>query len=180
MTKSWQAPHGRQVPNSTERSSQHKSPRKSVKRKLYHNTRDSNEKSSDNQNSDNNDKPPPNKKEQRKSFHGGNACKPCAVWISLGGDPNLDHHHRMDKIYHPQDRADAFSQYLSCNGVEILLISNSCLCNSCYKDCMKNAADNKVQPRWVKLHTSGTFPSQKHCAVCHYDGLLFNPGDKTP
>ena len=88
----------------------------------------------------------------------------------------------MDKVYHPQneDQAKVFSKYLSKDGIQMTLSSDSCMCNACYKQCSRNADEDKIPPRWIKCHKKGLYPSQKHCAVCHYDGILFNPGDKTP
>ncbi len=118
---------------------------------------------------DNNNGQPPSKK-SRKQYHDGTPCSPCQVWIQLGKFSGDAQYHGMDKPYHPHERAEMFSSYLSASNTIIILEEDSCMCRSCYSDANKHAGKGTyVQPRWLKLKESRTLSKSRHCPLCHHE-----------
>ena len=122
-------------------------------------------------------------KGRNKGYHEGEHCGDCAVWVTLGGDPQLKLNHRSEKnMQHPKEEAQLFSSYLSINGVqEFSLRPDSCLCNGCYSDCKRNASkeDGDSTPRWMKWCDKRK-DSQELCPSCFFDLLQYTPGHRTP
>ena len=105
---------------------------------------------------------------------------PCSLGSS-GRRPSLKAEHSMAQVYHPDDKAEVFSKYLSKYGLQISLTPASCMCNKCYKDCKRYCDEVPGRdPRWKKINSEGLYTPWKHCAVCHYDILNYTPGNQTP
>ena len=104
----------------------------------------------------------PPRKGRKKEFHDGDPCGPCTIWTMTGCDERGREKHKHQPIMrHPMDKAPEFSSYLSCEGVEIVLQPDSCLCDACYRDCMRKTD----KPRWVSIQSS-LIKSDKHCLLC--------------
>ena len=88
-------------------------------------------------------------------------CGPCSVWVQTGSNPDLLTDH-SGVMRHPGDKAAEFSKYLS-NGTQITLNSKSCMCNSCYRDCVRGSD----QPRWYKINLKKS--TTRHCTLCCAD-----------
>ena len=65
------------------------------------------------------------------------------------------------KVRHPGVRSVEFSiLFLSCNGIHnITLRGDSCMCEACYRDCIRGEGE----PRWVGLSKQLIC---KHCFLC--------------
>ena len=105
---------------------------------------------------------------RQRGRHGGQSCKPCAVWRVMGSSPEFEHLHKMSSPGHPNTKASSFSAYLSVHGETIELEPLSCLRNACYVDAQKHHEDLTYQkgPRWTAIHHSKP-ALQKHCPACH-------------
>lgn len=88
-------------------------------------------------------------------------CEHCDVWIQTG---------KRQKVFLPRRNVtpDAFSKFLSVNGVSIQLEVGSCIYNPCYVDAYKHAAEQGFQPKWVNDHQRRSAPFH-HCIPCHYE-----------
>ena len=106
---------------------------------------------------------PPSKR-GRKSKHisDKHKCGSCTVWLQTGSNEKLLEYHNMSRgrVRHPGDKAVEFSMFLSCNGVHnIILRPDSCMCDACYRDCLRGEG----KPRWIGLSKSLIC---KHCFIC--------------
>ena len=85
--------------------------------------------------------PPPPKRGRKSNKNSGHRCGSCTVWLQTGSNPELSKHHKMviGRVHHPGDRAVEFTSFLRCNGAysNITLRSDSCLCDACYRDCVR-------------------------------------------
>ena len=86
----------------------------------------------------------PPRKGRKREFHDGDPCGPCSVWIMTGCDERVKEKHKHQPIMrHPIDKA-------SCEGVQIVLQPDSCLCEACYRDCWHKTD----KPRWVSIQSA--------------------------
>ena len=77
-------------------------------------------------------------------------------------DERVREKHKQQPIMrHSMDKAPEFSDYLSCEGVKIVLQPGSCLCEACYKDSIHKTD----KPRWVSIQSS-LMRSDKYCLLC--------------
>lgn len=108
------------------------------------------------------DDPPPSIR-GRKSKDSEHRCGSCTVWLQTGGNQEMLKHHKMDvgRVRHPGERSLEFSQFLSCDGVysSIVLRSDSCLCDACYRDCLQGGD----KTRWLRLSEHALY---KHRFLC--------------
>jgi hypothetical protein len=142
------------------------------KRKLTYSAQKFSPASVDGQPEEEGDTPPPTR---RQKYHEGKSCGRCSVLETLG-DPeenDLEQKHAMGRYNgHPNEKAAAFNAYLSVRGMEFKLNADSCMCNSCYRDCnISYQSENKPEPRWVNIHHKGTghSTSDHHCPICHFE-----------
>ena len=105
--------------------------------------------------------PPPKRGRKSKTIDSEHRCGSCTVWLQTGSNEKLLKYHNMKgKVYHPGDKCVEFSLFFSCNGAHnITLRSDSCMCTSCYRDCIRGEG----KPRWVGL---AKYLICKHCFVC--------------
>ena len=109
--------------------------------------------------------PPPKRGRKSKSIDDEHRCGSCTVWLQTGSNEKLLKYHNMDKgkVRHPGDRSVEFSMFLSCSGIHhITLRGDSCMCEACYRDCMRGEG----KPRWVGLSKQLIC---KHCFLCCRD-----------
>ena len=105
---------------------------------------------------------PPPKRGRKCSMGDEHRCGSCTVWLQTGSNENLQKYHKMNRgrVRHPGDRAIDFSIFLSCNGAHsITLRGDSCMCEACYRDCLRGQG----KPRWVGLSKQLIC---KHCFIC--------------
>ena len=157
-------------PKSTPRRSSTKKSSRCNLGKRFHEGNDEDEKS-----------PPPPKKSKSNKYHVGNACEEiCVICYKTCTNPDLVMKHNMNHPYHPGDKAEEFSKYLSYNGKQIELSKESCICMPCYQDANSNYKKTReptpIQPRWHRLiqrlenEPKLSCSSQKtdqHCTLCH-------------
>ena len=88
-------------------------------------------------------------------------CGSCTVWLQTGSNEKLlKYNMNKGKVRHPGDKSVEFSIFLSCNGAhDINLRSDSCMCDACYRDCLRGEG----LPRWVGL---SKYLICKHCFLC--------------
>ena len=106
--------------------------------------------------------PPSKRGRKNKNIVDEHRCGSCTVWLQTGSNEKLLKFHNINKgrARHPGDKSVQFSMFLSCNGVHnILLRPDSCLCEGCYRDCMRGEG----KPRWVSLSKHLIC---NHCFVC--------------
>ena len=106
--------------------------------------------------------PPPKRGRKSKSMDDEHRCGSCTVWLQTGSNEKLLKYHNMNKgkVRHPGDKSVEFSIFLSCNGAhDINLRSDSCMCDACYRDCLRGEG----KPRWVGL---SKYLICKHCFLC--------------
>ena len=103
----------------------------------------------------------PPKKRGRKSAYSGHSCGDCTVLLQTGSNEMLlKYHKKENRMRHPGDQCIEFSNFLSCQGAyKISLRSDSCLCNTCHRDCLRLCG----KPRWLGLSKHIVC---KHCFVC--------------
>ena len=95
-------------------------------------------------------------------------CGPCTVWSQCGGKEEHLRHHTGAKRY-PGPIASEFSSFLSCGEKRFDLKPDSCMCNSCHRDCSRGIN----RPRWYTLHEKRNY----HCSLCCSDECTFHTID---
>ena len=106
--------------------------------------------------------PPPKRGRKSKTISDEHRCGSCTVWLQSGSNEKLLKYHSMDKgrVCHPGVKSIEFSLFLSCNGAHnITLRSDSCMCDACYRDCLRGEG----KPHWVGLSKHLIC---KHCFIC--------------
>ena len=99
------------------------------------------------QNENNGAENPPPKKNRTRQVDILHVCGPCSVWSQFGGKEEHLRHHTGAKR-HPGPKASEFSSFLSFGEKRVDLKPDSCMCNSCHRDCLRGIN----RPRWYTLH----------------------------
>ena len=104
---------------------------------------------------------PPSKRGRKSKMDSEHKCGECTAWLQTGSNKDLlKYHKREDRMRHPCKKVIEFGNFLSCNGAhKISLRTNSCLCNACYRDCVRETG----KPRWLGLSKHLIC---KHCMIC--------------
>ena len=117
----------------------------------------------DRDHSDNLEDEPPKKRGRPSVNHPYQPCGPCSIWLQTGRDARLMQYHKSRAMTHPGKLAESMSAYVSQSGVRISLQPDSCVCNACDMDYLRNKNSGEP-PRRVKLRDD--ICNQKHCILC--------------
>ena len=104
---------------------------------------------------------PPCKRGRKSKLDSEHRCGECTVWLQTDSNRELLKYHKGESnMRHPFERLIEFNNFLSCNGVyKISLRTDSCLCNACYRDCVRGIG----KPRWLGLSKHLIC---RHCILC--------------
>lgn len=112
---------------------------------------------------DNLEDEPPKKRGRPSANHPYQPCGPCSIWLQTGRDARLMQYHTSRAMKHPGKLAESMSAYVSQSGVRVSLQPDSCVCNACDMDYLRNKNSGGL-PRWAKLRDD--MYNQKHCILC--------------
>ena len=112
---------------------------------------------------DNLEDEPPKKRGRPSANHPYQPCGPCSIWLQTGRDARLMQYHTSRAMKHPGKLAESMSAYVSQSGVRVSLQPDSCVCNACDMDYLRNKNSGGL-PRWAKLRDD--IYNQKHCILC--------------
>ena len=64
-------------------------------------------------------------------------CGSCRVWLQTGSNDKLKYNMNKVKVRHPGDKLVEFCIFFSSNGAHDNLRSDSCMHDTCYRDCLR-------------------------------------------
>ena len=114
--------------------------------------------------------PPKRPSGRPKAAHPDKQCGDCVIWLQMGAQEELKVlHHSPASMKHPGEKVNDLKIWLDKGGIDMTILSDSCICPSCFTDFNKQCND---KPRY--FYQLQPKKKDKHCYICHQNGHTDN------